>query len=189
MLKQEKPTHPEYLAMLQCVDARRDERLRIEGRWSEFQMETLQKAAVAGRSQVMAQFHQEVRDIRESKLELLEKQWYEIQHDRRGYGTNVEDYAIKFPTRKSQQIMHQLAYNAEVSVLSGVAKYVGFPAAPRMASATAAEVDHDLEKMSVSLHLRPLLKRMLIPKSRRSHIQNNRINGCGKGYYFPIWLL
>lgn len=153
MLRQDKPTHPEYLAMLRCVDARRDDKLRIESRLTELRLETIQRSAVGKRSQILAQFYQEVREIRERKLELLGKQWYEIQHDRRGYGSNAEDYAIKFPARKSQQIMHQLAYNTEVSVLSGVAKYVGFPAAPPMAAATPAESDHDFEKINVSLHV------------------------------------
>jgi hypothetical protein len=47
--------------------------------------------------------------------------------------------------------MNQVAYSNEVSILSGVAKYVGFPAAPPMASTTAAELEEDLEKMGVSL--------------------------------------
>jgi hypothetical protein len=155
MLRQDKPTHPEYLAMLQCVDARRDDKLRIEARLTEFRLETMQRSAVGKRSQILSQFYQEVRGIREKKLETLGKQWYEIQHDRRGYGSNVEDYAIKFPARKSQQVKHQLAYNTEVSVLSGIAKYVGFPAAPPMAAATPAEAELDFEKINVSLRISP----------------------------------
>ena len=149
MLKQENPTHPEYLAMLQCVDARRDEKLRIEARLTELKLETIKRSAVGKRSQILAQFYQEIRELRERKLEILGKQWYEIQHERRGYGSHVEEYALKFPNRKSQQVAHQHAYNTEVSILSGVAKYVGFPAAPPMASATSAEAEYDLEKMSV----------------------------------------
>jgi hypothetical protein len=99
----------------------------------------------------LAQFAQDVRDIREKKLEIAGKQWYEIQHDRRGYGSNIEDYALKFPTRKSEQLRNQVAYNSEVSVLSGIAKYVGFPAAPSMAPATSAELDYDLKRMGVGL--------------------------------------
>jgi hypothetical protein len=149
MLKQDKPTHPIYLAMLQAVDARRDETLRISARTRELGLETIKRTAVARRSQILAQYHQEVRDIREKKLEQLGKQWYEIQHDRRGHGSSVEDYTLKFPAKKSQQVMQQIAYNTEVSILSGVAKHVGFPAAPPMVSATPAELDHDFEQMSV----------------------------------------
>jgi len=150
MLKQDPPIHPEYLAMMQCIDARRDERLRIEKRRVEYKRETIDKTAVARRAQILSQFYQDVRDIREKKLELLGKQWYEIQHDRRGYGSNVEDYILKFPTKRSDQLKNQYAYNAEVSVLSGIAKYRGFPAAPPMAPATASELEDDFKKMGVS---------------------------------------
>ena len=150
MLRQDKPTHPDYLAMMQCIDARRDEKVRISDRLRELELETLKNYAVARRSQILVQYQQDVRDIREKRLEQLGKQWYEIQHDRRSYAGSVTDYALKFPTRRSQQILNQVAYSNEVSILSGVAKYVGFPAAPSMASTTAAELEEDLEKMGVS---------------------------------------
>ena len=34
--------------------------------------------------------------------------------------------------------------------MAGVAKYVGFPAAPSLAAARPSEIDEDLEKMGVS---------------------------------------
>jgi hypothetical protein len=151
MLREEKPTHVGYLRMLECIDARRDEKIRIEERLTALKLEAIQRSAVAKRSQIMAQFYQEVREIRERKLEQLGKQWYDIQHERRRYGSSADDYGFKFPTRKSQQAMHQLAYNTEVSVLSGIAKYVGFPAAPPIKPVTPAEAEHDFEMMSVSL--------------------------------------
>ena len=184
MLKQDKPTHPAYLAMLQAVDARRDEKLRIEARLTELRLETIKRTAVAKRSQILAQFYQEVREIREKKLGALGRQWYEIQHDRRGYGSNVEDYALKFPTRKSQQVMQQHAYNTEVSVLSGVAKYVGFPAAPPMASATAAEAEHDFEKMSVSRLVKLFPEASTDPRNYRDRTQSSKVNVYHKGYHF-----
>lgn len=154
MLRQDNPTHPEYLAMMECIEARRDARIRVADKLREFEMESLRKTAIAKRSQILTQYQQHVRDLREKKLELLGKQWYEIQHDRRSYAGSVPDYALKFPTRRSQQIVNQVAYSNEVSILSGVAKYVGFPAAPSMASATAAELEEDFEKMGVSAQCR-----------------------------------
>lgn len=150
MLRQAKPTHPEYLAMIRCIDARKDERNRIADNFKDLELQTLKKSAVAKRSQILSQFQQEVRDLREKMLEQLGKQWYEIQHDRRSYAGSVPDYSLKFPTRRSQQVMNQVAYSNEVSILSGVARYVGFPAAPEMAPATSAELEEDLEKMGVS---------------------------------------
>lgn len=150
MLRQANPTHPEYLAMIRCVDARRDERIRMADTLRGYQMESLKRSAVSKRSQILSQYQQEVRETREKKLEQLGKQWYEIQHDRRSYAGSVPDYTLKFPTRRSQQVMNQVAYSNEVSILSGIAKYVGFPAAPTMAPATMTELEEDLEKMGVS---------------------------------------
>lgn len=150
MLRQDKPTHPEYLAMMKCIDARRDERIRISENLRRYELQSLKNYAVARRSQILVQYHQDVRDVREKKLEQLGKQWYEIQHDRRSYAGSVPDYSLKFPTRRSQQVLQQIAYNNEVSILSGVAKYVGFPAAPPMVSASQSELEEDLEKMGVS---------------------------------------
>ena len=150
MLKQDPPIHPEYLAQMQCVDARRDERLRLGERRIAYQTQTINKVAVARRAQILSQFYQDVRQSREDKLSLLGKQWYEIQHDRRSHGNNVKDWALEFPTRRQEQLKNQVAYNTEVSILSGIAKYRGFPAAPEMASATAEERDEDFKKMGVS---------------------------------------
>lgn len=147
MLRQDKPTHPEYLAMMECIDARRDARIRVADNLRQLEMESLQRTAVARRSQILTQYQQDVRIIRENKLHQLGEQWYKIQHDRRSYAGSVPDYALKFPTRRSQQIQNQVAYSSEVSILSGIAKYVGFPAAPKMAAATAAELEDDFERM------------------------------------------
>jgi len=150
MLRQAKPTHPEYLAMMQCIDARRDERIRVAHKARDYGLETLKIFAVSTRSQILTQYQQEVREARELQLEQLGKQWYEIQHDRRSYAGSVPDYTLKFPTRRSQQIQNQVAYSNEVSILSGIAKYVGFPAAPPMLPASTAEMEEDFEKMGVS---------------------------------------
>jgi hypothetical protein len=46
--------------------------------------------------------------------------------------------------------LNQTAYNKEVSILSGIAKYVGFPAAPDVQGVNKSELDEDFEKMGVS---------------------------------------
>ncbi|KFY44958.1 hypothetical protein V495_03176 [Pseudogymnoascus sp. VKM F-4514 (FW-929)] len=155
MLKQDPPIHPEYLAMMHCIDARRDEKLRIEMRRAEYTRETIEKSAVGKRAQILSQFYQEVREIREQKLELLGKQWYEIQHDRRAHGSSVDDYALRYNVKREDQLRDQHAYNLEVSVLSGIAKYRGFPAAPAMAPATSTELEDDFKKMGKSTQKQP----------------------------------
>ncbi|PQE24679.1 Transcriptional regulatory DEP1 protein [Rutstroemia sp. NJR-2017a WRK4] len=147
MLRQDQPTHPEFLAMMGCIEARRDERIRIAEKLREFELQTLKTYAVARRSQILTQYRQDAREIRERKMEQLGKQWYEIQHERRTHPSGVPDYTLNYPTRRSQQIQNQVAYANEVSILSGIAKHVGFPAAPPMAQATAVELEDDFERM------------------------------------------
>ena len=74
---------------------------------------------------------------------------FELQRGRRQLGCDETEYMVRLPEKRSDQIRHQTAYNLEVSVLSGVATYVGFPAAPDIGSAKPSEIDEDLRAMKV----------------------------------------
>ncbi|KAI9798868.1 MAG: hypothetical protein M1833_004371 [Piccolia ochrophora] len=143
------PTHPEYLAMLGAIDTHRDKKLELEQKILQYKMQALEVKTVAERSQIHSQFFQTIRAAREQILEEIGEQWYQIQRDRRGWGGGVPDYAYQFPTRRSQQITQQTAYNLEVSVLSGVAKYVGFPAAPTIDGGRSTDIEDDLQSMGI----------------------------------------
>ncbi|KAI1206452.1 Sds3-like-domain-containing protein [Annulohypoxylon truncatum] len=148
MLRSEKPTHPEYLAMMECIDARRDERIRIANRELELQKEALDRWAVARRSQIHSQYFQSIRESRETILAELGQQWYDIQHERRKQANNVPEFGLRFPSDPTQRIKNALAYNKEVSILSGVAKHEGMPAAPDMKGASMQELEDDFEAMN-----------------------------------------
>ncbi|RYP85991.1 hypothetical protein DL769_000854 [Monosporascus sp. CRB-8-3] len=150
MLRADNPTHPEYLAMMQCIDARRDERLRVADRELELKMESLGRWAVARRTQIHSQYFQAVRESRERVLAELGQQWYDIQHERRKHANNVPEFGLRFPQTQTQRVRNALAYNKEVSILSGVAKYEGMPAAPDMKGASMQELEDDFEAMNVS---------------------------------------
>ncbi|KAI2466226.1 Sds3-like-domain-containing protein [Annulohypoxylon bovei var. microspora] len=148
MLRSENPTHPEYLAMMECIDSRRDERVRVANRELELQKEALERYAVARRSQIHSQYFQSVRESRETILAELGQQWYDIQHERRKQANNVPEFGLRFPSDQAQRIRNAVAYNKEVSILSGVAKHEGMPAAPDMKGATIQELDDDFEAMN-----------------------------------------
>jgi len=156
MLVGENPTHPEYLAMMQCIDARRDEKLRIIELEYQFNMQTLTRWAVARRGQIHGQYFQSVRESREAVLEDLGRQWYHIQQQRRRHANTIPDYALRFPGSRVQRAKDAIAYNKEVSVLSGLAKYEGFPAAPSINGASVVEIEEDFEEITVgtSRHIR-----------------------------------
>ena len=68
MLKQPNCTHPEYLAMVQCIDERRAGKIAYEKQLLEYKLKTLERTTVAGRHQLHSQYFQAVRDIRETVL-------------------------------------------------------------------------------------------------------------------------
>ncbi|KAI1108862.1 hypothetical protein F5Y14DRAFT_57138 [Nemania sp. NC0429] len=155
MLRSDDPTHPDYLAMMQCVNARRDERLRIADRELELKIEAAERGAVARRSQIHSQFFQAVRESRERILAELGQHWYDIQHERRKNANNVPEYGIRFPKSQAQRIRDALSYNREVSILSGIAKYEGMPAAPDMQGASSQELEDDFEAINSNRHHAP----------------------------------
>ncbi|KAI0419180.1 hypothetical protein F5X98DRAFT_83277 [Xylaria grammica] len=148
MLRSDNPTHPDYLAMMGCVDARRDERLRIADRELELRIEASERWAVARRAQIHSQFFQAVRESRERILAELGQHWYDIQHERRKNANNVPEYGIRFPKSQAQRIRDALSYNREVSILSGIAKHEGMPAAPSMQGANPQELDDDFDAIN-----------------------------------------
>lgn len=149
-LLQPSPIHSDYLGMLQCITARRDKKIGQEKRLHHYKKQSLRQEAVGNRSQLLSQYFQEAREIREDILYDLGKQWYSIQKERRSAQVDpkFDRHIYKFGKRK-HQIKRQAKYNLEVSVLSGVAKYVGFPAAPEISGAKSAELDSDLKAMQV----------------------------------------
>jgi hypothetical protein len=149
MLTADNPAHPEYLAMLACIDKRRDEKLRIINLEYDLKMDVLKRRAVAERAQIMSQFYQGVRETRETVLEQLGQEWYQVQHERRHHANNIPDYGIRCPSVRSQSIKHAIQYNKEVSILSGFAKHRGFPAAPAISGASAEQIEDDMEAINV----------------------------------------
>ncbi|EAT77447.2 hypothetical protein SNOG_15222 [Parastagonospora nodorum SN15] len=150
MLKQPSCVHPEYLAMMKCIDDRRAEKIAYETKLLEYKQKNLEIITIAERHQMHSQYIQTVRHVREEILEECNQRVFELQRGRRSLGCDDTQYMIKLPEKRSDQIRHQTAYNLEVSILSGVAKYVGFPAAPNISTARPVDIDDDFRSMKVS---------------------------------------
>lgn len=150
MLTSDNPTHPEYLAMLQCLEERRAEKIRRSNLELQFKQSVLRHRAVAERAQIMSQFYQAVRESRDETVAELGQEWYQIQQERRRAANTIPDYGIRFPAARAQAVRNAVSYNKEVSVLSGFAKHVGFPAAPSINGASDEQLEADLEAINVS---------------------------------------
>ena len=149
MLESSTPNHPELLAALEVIDRHRDKKINYEDTLIKLKLEALQRKSIAEKAQAHSQYMLEVQDIREKHLEKLNKEFYQIQRERRSGETATPDYMYHFNPRRSEQIKRQIAYNQEVSILSGFAKHVGFPAAPDLKPLKQHEIDDDLKAMGV----------------------------------------
>lgn len=143
-------THPDFLAQRQCIDARRDEKIQLERLTARLKQECLERTVVARRAQVHCQYFQEARQIREDCVTQLNEMYCKIQSERPQTKSKEPHFIYNLPAKRSQRIAYQTAYNKEVSVLSGIAKHIGFPAAPEIVGARPSEMEEDLRAMGIS---------------------------------------
>ncbi|KAF2238028.1 hypothetical protein EV356DRAFT_334109 [Viridothelium virens] len=161
LLQQPNPTHPEYLAMMQCIDARHENQIQLEDRLLAYKLNTLEVQTIAERSQIHAQYFQKVRDIRDDVLERIGKELFRIQKERRQAHGDEPEYNYVYEADRPKQIIRQTMVNKEVSLLSGIKKYQGFPAAPKLKALQSAEADDDLRAMKLNSTPTPILSRHL----------------------------
>jgi hypothetical protein len=151
LLNQPDCMHPEYLRQVSCIDERRAKQAREAKAFYRYRMQSVRERTLGERAQLHSQYFQTARELRENMLYELGEDWYGIQKERRQQHQEGEErFLYKLPSKKSAQIRQQAKYNQEVSVLSGVAKYVGFPAAPNISGVEGSGLEDDFKAMRVS---------------------------------------
>ena len=150
MLNGPNPTHPDYIMLKKVIDKHLEDKIQHEQTLLKYKLMSLQQKSIAEKAQIHSQYMQSVREIRERTLEQLQKESYQLQRERRHVEGDVPDYSYLFNPNRAEQIAQQTAYNTEVSILSGIAKYVGFPAAPEITGARPNEIEEDLQAMRCS---------------------------------------
>ncbi|KAK4507426.1 hypothetical protein PRZ48_001161 [Zasmidium cellare] len=151
MLNQTDCKHPEFLRQNACVEARHQKQVNEAKAFYKYKFESLRRSTLGERSQLHSQYFQHARELREEVMSQLGEDWYNIQKERRESGMDDnERYIYKLPTKKSAQLKQQAKYNQEVSVLSGIAKYVGFPAAPEISGTEGDSLEDDMKAMKLA---------------------------------------
>lgn len=137
--------------MIHCISGRMDTKIQQELKLREYKKRTLENQTLAERAQLATQYSQEARELRETIMYDLGKQWYDVHKDRRQRQADQQSdkYVVKFPTKRSDQVRQQTKYNSEVSILAGIQRYVGMPAAPDINGARPSELDDDFAAMKV----------------------------------------
>ena len=136
--------------MKEAIDRHRQQKENYQRTFLKYKLATLQRESVATKHQIQSQYMQTVRELRDRSLDSLNKEFYQVQRERRNGDNDVPDTMYLFSNDRAQQVRQQTAYNAEVSILAGVAKYKGFPAAPELKSVRSGELEEDLRNMGVS---------------------------------------
>lgn len=149
-LRLAEPTNLLYLRQIQAVHARCEEKIQHEDCMLRYKSEALQRVTLAERAIAHSQYAQEVREARDRHLIELNKTFCRIQRERRQWKAVEPHYTRSFNPNRAEQIANQRSYNKEVSLLSGIARHAGFPAAPELEGATSGDVESDLRKMNVS---------------------------------------
>jgi hypothetical protein len=151
LLNQPDCIHPEFLRQVSCIDDRRAKQVREAKAYYRYRMQSVRERTLGERAQLHSQYFQTARELRENMLYELGEDWYGIQKERRQQHQEGEErFLYKLPSKKSAQIRQQAKYNQEVSVLSGIAKYVGFPAAPNISGVEGSRLEDDFKAMRVS---------------------------------------
>ncbi len=150
LLGQPNCVHPEYLAQISCIEERRDEQIRLEDALLQYKKAEMERRLKAEQSQIQCQYVKSVHDFAEKGFENCGKVLFKLQKARRQWGSGETENIGRYDPRRSEQVRIQTAYNKEVSLLSGIAKHVGFPAAPDLRGATPTELEADLRAMAVS---------------------------------------
>jgi hypothetical protein len=151
LLNQPDCVHPEFLRQVSCIDDRRAKQVREAKAYYRYRMQSVRDRTLGERAQLHSQYFQTARELRENMLYELGEDWYNIQKERRQQHQEGEErFLYKLPSKKSAQIRQQAKYNQEVSVLSGIAKHVGFPAAPNISGVEGSGLEDDFKAMRVS---------------------------------------
>ena len=135
--------------MVRSISAQRLERVELARTTLQYKVTALKTKSVAGRVQLHSQYAQTVRELRDEALRCANRTCYQLQQERRRMDREGEGRASHLLISRPELVAQQSAYNLEVSILSGIAKHVGFPAAPEMEAATTDERMADLRKMGV----------------------------------------
>lgn len=143
MLEQPTFIHPELRLMKEVIDRRRDQKIKYEQTLLKYRLESLQRESIANKAQMQSQYMQTVGELRDTYLSQINAEIYQTQRERRSCEADIPDFMYAFATKRSKQITEQTAYNEEISLLSGIAKYVGFPAAPDVLKARSNEWEED----------------------------------------------
>ncbi|ODQ52391.1 hypothetical protein SAICODRAFT_26059 [Saitoella complicata NRRL Y-17804] len=138
-------THPELVLQMELIADNRTKRLKLAEATKRFCIQNIRNEHDAMEYHTRMQFIQEKAKLRQSMITEISAKWFQVHRERRVLDMPVPEFGYQVPDRRSTQLKQRRAYDLEVMILTGLKKYIGFPAAPDVSGATNEEAMSDLD--------------------------------------------
>ncbi|BFZ62151.1 hypothetical protein YB2330_003233 [Saitoella coloradoensis] len=138
-------THPELVLQMELIADNRAKRLKLADATKRFCIQNIRNEHDAMEYHARMQFIQEKAKLRQSMITEISAKWFQVHRERRVLDMPVPEFGYQVPDRRSTQLKQRRAYDLEVMILTGLKKYIGFPAAPDVSGATNEEAMSDVD--------------------------------------------
>ncbi|KAK9318279.1 Sds3-like-domain-containing protein [Lipomyces starkeyi] len=140
-------THPELATVYDELAEARDTRIKLADAHRKYRRRCIENQTRSYRTHIHQQLYKNNANLRAAMIQETTETWYKVNRERRAMDTVVPFYGYRIPEKRSVIYRQRQAQYNEIALLTGIAKYIGFPAAPEIKSATADEVAEDMEAL------------------------------------------
>ncbi|CAN6674873.1 transcriptional regulatory protein Dep1p [Trichomonascus vanleenenianus] len=136
-------THPELARVAEQIEKVRDDKIRLARAQRDYQRRCIDIQTHASRDQLHQQYFKEQADVRASLLLSTTEEWYRVNRERRAMDALVHEYSYR-ARPDEMEVFYRQDLEHEISLLCGIKREIGFPAAPEVVSASPDELEEDL---------------------------------------------
>ncbi|KAK9237310.1 Sds3-like-domain-containing protein [Lipomyces kononenkoae] len=140
-------THPELATVYDELAEGRDKKIQLADAHRKYRRRCIENQTRSYRTHIHQQLYNKHASLRAAMIQETTETWYKVNRERRAMDTLVPFYGYRIPEKRSVIYRQRQAQYNEIALLAGIAKYIGFPAAPEIKSATADEVAEDMEAL------------------------------------------
>ncbi|KAK9454172.1 Sds3-like-domain-containing protein [Dipodascopsis uninucleata] len=140
-------THPELAGVYGQISRTRDEKVRLADCQLKYRRRCIENQTKSFREHIHQQFLRNKAEFRSKMIRETTELWYRVNKERRQIDTLVPYYGYQITDKRSVLVRQRQAEYQEIAILSGIARYIGFPAAPEIKSATQDEIAEDLDAL------------------------------------------
>ncbi|KAK9480605.1 Sds3-like-domain-containing protein [Lipomyces japonicus] len=138
-------THPELASVYDQIGLNRHQKIRLAERHRHYRRICIQNQTKSYRDQIHQQFFKDRAELRTGLISDTTESWYKITRERVALDEVAPFFGFRIPDKRSTIVRQRQAQYQEVAILTGIAKYIGFPAAPDVSTATSEEIAEDMD--------------------------------------------